>query len=797
MNERGGRMSRKSILFGASILSATSLCFGGAAFAQTAEPTEASQGRTVGDIVVTAQRREEALQDVPLAVTALNAEMIEDLNARDIRDLTGLVPNLVVSEISLGPGMTQVSLRGVNSQDPEKSFDPAIGVFIDGIYLGTSAFNLLDAFDLEQVEVLRGPQGTLFGRNTTGGAINAFRSRPTGEYGVRGVVTVGSDERRDVQAVVNVPVGDVMSLKFSGFSFQDDGLWDNPSGGATGAEDRWGVSARALFEFTPTFDLDVIVDYAEDSSELTPYVPRGVATVTPLPYRIIGTPPVAATIVPGSPPDRYCLLPGGACAQNDFSFTTTNDPHRNQSDMFALTVSSNWALNPNFDLTTILGYRESEEDVFIDFDGTARTVFNVVREQEYEQFSGEVRLASNFEGPINFVAGAFYFTSEYALRQAIKLDVAMVAPLPALGLAFVAGSGDEDEHEAQTTALFAQMDWDLSDQLTLTLGGRASWDEKTVYTRFVGAPAGLNPFTYSVAQGVPNNRPITSQGGASEDWFEFTPRVALNYAVSDDLIVYGSYTRGYNAGGFSARAGTVADVTTAFDPEYINAFEVGFKSDLFNRRARLNAAFFYNDYKDKHEEAIEPGPPPTFTSTTVRNVSGARIMGLEVEAAAILSDYFRVDASVGWMDSEYTDYTAFVSSGQYVSTPAQPPGTLLLADLSGLRLRRVPEITASVTPTFEAPIGAGFLTATSTIRYVDEQVAEFFNDPRGVIPAQTYVDASVSYAFGGPQNDSLRVTLFGENLTENQEISSYVNSIVDFGSVAIPRTWGVELGFKF
>ncbi len=789
-------MGRLVHWLGATAVSVTALgC--GAAVAQDAGEVEAESGRTLGEIVVTAQRREEQLQDVPIAVSAFDEAMIEGLNARDIRDLSGVVPNLVLSEVSIGPSMTQVSLRGVNSQDPEKSFDPAVGVFVDGVYLGTSAFNMLDAFDLERIEVLRGPQGTLFGRNTTGGAINAFRSRPTGVFGVRAEVVTGSDGRLDAQAVLNVPlVEDVLALKLSAFGKSDDGLWGNPAGGATGAEQRSGASARLQWTPTSTFTLDVIYDHADDDSELTPYIPRGVATITPLPFRITQTnPPVPATIVPASPADRYCTVAGGRCLQNDLSLTTINDPHRVDATLDAVTVNADWELSDQLTLTGVFGLRDSDEKVYIDFDGTNRTVFNVVRAQQYEQWSGELRLASSFDGPFNFVAGLYHFNSEYALQQAIKLDASMVSAAP-LGVAFVNGSGDEDQHEAQTTAVFAQADWEFAPAWTLTLGGRATWDEKTVFTRFVGAPAGITN-AYQVSDGVPSGRPVTSQGGASEEWFEFTPRVALNWKASEDLLFYASYARGYNAGGFSARAGTVADVTTPFDPEFINSYEAGFKSDLFDGRARFNVAVFYNDYEDKQEEAIQPGPPPTFTSTTVRNVSGARIAGVEIEAAAVLSDYFRIDASLGYMDGEYTDYATFVSSAQYVSTPAQPTGTLLRADLTTLALRRVPEWTASISPTFEAPLGGGRLRASSTIRYAAEQFAEFFNDPRGRIPAQTIVDASVGYGFGGVDHDRIHVTLFGENITDEQNITSYTNSLVDFGALPAPATWGVSVRYRY
>ncbi|MFN7175841.1 MAG: TonB-dependent receptor, partial [Thermaurantiacus sp.] len=367
-------------------------------------------------IIVTAQKRAQDVQDVPIAVTALDQAAIERLNARDIRDLTGLVPNLVLSEVAIGPSLSQVSLRGVNSQDPEKSFDPAVGVFVDGVYLGSSAFNLLDSFDLERVEVLRGPQGTLFGRNTTGGAINAFRTRPTGEWNVRARLITGTANRLDLNAVVNLPeIAEAVSVKLAGYRQKDDGLFENVSGGATGAKDRWGLSGTVMLRSGPG-ELIVTYDYAKDDSELTPYIPRGVAVLDPLPFRIVGTPPVAATVTPAFGPDLLCIRAQLCDNPNDRRSRSTG-PHFQDSDLHALTVQGALELSDTLTLESVFGWRKSTEKVFIDFDGTERTVFAVYRGQEYEQISGEMRVASSFDGPINFVAGAFYFENRYTLEQ--------------------------------------------------------------------------------------------------------------------------------------------------------------------------------------------------------------------------------------------------------------------------------------------------------------------------------------------------------------------------------------------
>jgi iron complex outermembrane receptor protein len=769
---------------------------GGAAAAQTTPPEESSSVE-LREIVVTAQRREERIQDVPLAVTAVDEVAIERLNARDIRDLTASVPNLVLNEVNIGPSMSQVSLRGVNSQDPEKSFDPAVGVFVDGVYLGTSAFNLLDAFDLQRIEILRGPQGTLFGRNTTGGAINAFRTQPTGELGGKARVIVGTANRLDVQGLVNFPIiEDVLAGKVSAIRQTDDGIYENTAGGATGARDRWAASATVRFTPNNRLEATLIYDHAEDDSELTPYAPRGVSFFSPIPVRVTqpSFPTSPATITPGFGPDAYCLAPGGRCEEMVSSIT---DPHFQESRLDALTLNTTYELSPQFTLDAVLGWRKSEEAVYIDFDGTDRTVFNSARFQQYEQRSAELRLTSDFSGPLNFVAGLFHFESEYALQQAIKLDLRMAgAPVP-LGALYVNGSGDEDQHEAQTTAIFVQGDYEIMPTVTVTVGGRLTWDEKSIFTTFRGAPRAPTQ-AYSILEGVLPGRPITSQGGATVDFFEFTPKVAVNWKPSDDILLYASYSRGYNAGGFSARAGTVADVTTPFDPEYINAFEIGVKSDLLERRLRLNVAAFLNDYQDKQEEAIQPGPPPSFTSTTVRNVSGARIAGLEIEATALITEAFQVDFAFGYMAAEYTDFPGFLSAAQYVSNPPQPPGTLIAADFSALELRRTPEFTASLTPTYSVPVGDfGTLVLTGSARYTDVQYSEIFNNFRGKVPAQTVFDASASLEFGGPDQDRFRLTAFGKNLGDEQNFTSFTNSLVDFGVIQQPRTYGLELQARF
>ncbi|MEM7730146.1 MAG: TonB-dependent receptor, partial [Pseudomonadota bacterium] len=723
---------------------ALALLGGGVAHAQTADDDEAV---VIDEVFVEAQRRIESAQDVPIALTAIDGAAIERLNARDIRDISSLVPNLQLDSVSIGPSLSNVSIRGIASQDPEKSFDPAVGTFVDGIYLGSSAFNLIDTFDLERIEVLRGPQGTLFGRNTTGGAINAVRTRPTFQDEFRGSILVGSDERFDLKGVANFDLSpatqpDVVGLKVGGYYQTDDGVYRNLAGGPNGAVDRWGATAGVLLQPTDNFDAYIVYDHARDNSELQPYHPVNIAGAVPLPITITGTPPVPATVIAAHGPDAACtksfLIPPatfqpGVCTQE---FSTATDPHSMDAQLNAITFNSSWRFSDTMELVTILGYRDSSESVRVDFDGTERDLFSVLRVQDYNQFSAEARFVSSLDGPLNFVAGAFYFDSDYQLNQAIKIDLALVAPVPFLGLAFLGGAGDQDNVGSRSMALYAQADYEVTDQLTLTLGGRLSRDEKSISTILFDPPAGLIPGTpaaaaFRVADGIPANQIVSDQGSAEADFSDFSPRVALDYQVNSDLLLYASWTQGYNSGGFSARAGTVATVTEAFQPEDVTAWEAGFKSDLLGGRARLNGAVFFTDYKNKQEEIIEPAPPPIFTSTTVRNAADAEIWGAELEGTFLLNNNFRIDGSVGYLNAQYTEFDTFIDSATYVSFPAQPFGTLLAADFSDLRLRQAPKWTASLQPTFTTDTAAGEFSLGATARYTDTRETQFENDVRG------------------------------------------------------------------
>jgi iron complex outermembrane recepter protein len=856
-------MAGKHILLATSVL--TALAVAPAMAQDQAATTEARQLQT---IVVTAQRREQALQDVPVSVAAFNEEALERLNARTIADLTGQVPTLVLTPVAIGPGLAQVSLRGINSQDPEKSFDPAVGVFVDGIYLGTNAANLLDAFDLASIEVLRGPQGTLFGRNTTGGAINATRSRPTGEFGVKASLTLGTAERQDIRAVVNVPlVADKLALKVSGFRQKDDGLYENSvAGGPRGARDSTSASAALLFTPFDEFEALLTYDWVDDNSELAPYAPRYSNQSFPAPVTVLpGQPGVPAGTSAVQPPDRMCLVFNRCFAVGADPTIQSNGPHDYKWDLDALTLQMK-ARIPNFEVISITGHRKAPEVVRIDFDALPQTIFHAFREQDYEQFSQEVRLVSDFEGDFNFVAGAYFFESEYTLNSsnvfdgatlpALAVQFQSLAPLVAagvgpfaalaglppavrqglaaqlngqfstLGQGYLVGGGNGTRHQARTWAIYTQGDWTFGErnQYVLTAGLRYTEDTKKIEQTIFGNLPGdfplpvlgipllrRNPWNFD--QGNVTGKPISDRGSAEESWDKFTPKLAFSWKLDDLRMLYASWTQGYNAGGFSGRAGTVLAATTPYQPEKVTAYEVGLKSEWFDRRLRANFAGFFTDYQDKQEEIIVPIPVNPFTSTQVQNVSAAEIWGIEGEFNWLVTDDITINASFGYLNAEYSEFRVPIDAtlvSPWFSAAGAVPPVLVRADLSNLQLRRTPEWTAAIQPVYDRTFASGRLVAKLTARYTGDNYAEFWNDPRGLIKAHTLVDVSASWSFGGDDFDRFKVNAFVNNATDETGPNSFVRAAAtrsDFSptgqgflalsGVKLPRVVGVELQVNF
>jgi iron complex outermembrane recepter protein len=755
------------------------------AYAQSQVPADAgtptaSADSSLEEIIVTARRRAESIQDVPVAVTAISPAALEATAAPDISDLEGLTPNLVIDPVAAGPSAAAISIRGISFEDIEKSFDPAVGVLIDGVYLGTNTGQLLDFFDFESIEVLRGPQGTLFGRNTTAGVINIQRSRPTGELGVRALATVGNYGRQDLRAVVNLPsLGDILATKLFLLHNETSGHYRNQTlGGRYGGRnfDNFGVT----FRLTPSDKLAVNLTYehVDEESEID------IASLSQTGLDLIC---LALPLGPGGALVRPTGIPAAQCnrSKDDVYTTFTNVPGLARNNLDAVSAQIDWTLG-DFTLTSVTGYRDSKESTRQDFDAASIDFFDTFRPQTYDQLTQELRLAGQLTTAVDVVAGVFYFDSEYRLRQRTRFGTFLqtAGGLPQVILA-------DTDHSSKSTAVFGDVNWRLTDALRVSVGARYTWDDKRIRN------------AVRVQLPVVGVVPVFDVG-AEEDWSEFTPRASVDYSFTDDHLVYASYARGYRSGGFNGRAQTATSVTQPYEPETVDSYEVGAKTQWMDGRLTFNLAAFYTKYDDKQEEVVVTAPPPSGQETLVQNAASATIKGLEAELSARPTERLTIGASLGLLDAEYDRYTTLARRTQM--SPLEP------RDLSTLNLRRTPDVSGSARFDYALPTEVGEFVLTGSYRYIDPYdttivpapgtgfagAAAATNDPRGRTDGQNIVDASLAWTLetaGG----KIRASVFGRNLLDDRGINSTlpVAGLFTFAGARPPRTYGVEFGFEF
>ncbi len=742
-------------------------------------------------IIVQAQRREENVQDVPIAVTAFNQEILEQSAIEDIRDFAGRSPGLVVDNVGAGPSAAAISIRGISFEDIEKSFDPAVGVSVDGVIIGTNTGQLLDAFDIESIEILRGPQGTLFGRNTIAGVINLRRTAPTGELGVKASLSYAEFDTLRGRAIVNLPqIGDFLSLKgFFSYDRTDGFLFNATQNRRAGENKIWSGGVTALIEPSDSISARITYEHLEQRGE----------TVT------------ASTSRSGAGGDLICNAP---------IFAPPNECNRGTRDRSVYTIFQNITTPLSYDadsitgelnvdigdltLTSVTGWQKSDEDVISDFDSSSIDFFSTQRIQEYDQFSQELRLSGNLSDRIDFVLGLYYFESEYTLLQ--RSNFGFTSPGPVVLRADVA-------HESESYAAFADVRWQATDRLTLGGGLRYTDDKKSIFNNF-GQPDVLVQLSIPNWNGecvgvvgflpsppLPPGLPAYASadncsGSASFD--KVTWRAYASYELGDNRLVYGSVSTGFRSGGFNGRASSPTSLGP-YQPETVTAYEIGLKADWLDRALRTNLALFQTDYNNKQEETVQPSPPGSANpqETVVSNAASARIRGFEAEITVVPSAELSFFASLSILDAEYQSFFRDVT------------GDLIPDDVSTLDLRRSPNVTWSAGFNWEKPVRDGIFRLNPVFRFTDEYntcivaaqpaiVGAIINDPRCETDSREILDVTASYSFDIGDGE-LKFSAFARNLLNDRGISSTlpVASLLTFSGVRAPRQFGGEILFKF
>ncbi|MFV8783123.1 TonB-dependent receptor [Microbulbifer sp. SA54] len=721
------------------------------------------------EVTVTARKRVESMQDVPVSVTAITTQL-QNAAVQNLQDMQNYTPNVTIEHVTANNGAS-ISIRGISFQETDKSMDPPAGVILDGVYLGVSAGQLLNNFDIERVEVLRGPQGTLFGKNTIAGAINVIRTAPTREYDAKIKVGGGDWKRREVNAVVNTPLGDNGGLKLYANKVAHDGFTKNELlGEYLGDVDYRQVGATIAFDPLDNLEVSVTAERIEDNSELGAWSNFNRTTDSMVCWSTLGLPFPPSSISADVPPGSGCMEFDDQSGVGKSSVNAPNTSHviNDYANVTMALGLGDWTL------TSITGYVDREEDFRLEYDASRVPLVTVLAGHEYSQFSQELRMDGRISDTMDLTVGLYYWESEFWQTQT-SYDMWYY-----FGIGFgpeggfnpgdisqgLTGDGDNTAYSA-----FASLDWQLTDKMTLNLGGRFTHEEKT----FNG---GSGPFTY-----VPLNIDIVPSGpiaNMKDSWSEFSPKVALQYDLADDVMVFASYANGFKSGGFFARTQDIYGMQS-YDPEYVDTFELGLKSQWFNNRLRFNATAFTSDYKDKQEDVIVPNAQGS-VGTVVRNASDASIEGLEVELTAALTGNLSLSANLGLLDTGYDEFFADIS-GDGVAT-----------DNSGLVIRNAPETTVGLGVDYLRDIGFAELSLNYNYRWRDEYQSIFDNDPLGVVPSAGFHNASLSLDF----SDKYELSFYGRNLTdERYSRVILIPPVANFGQYSPPRHYGASFTARF
>ncbi len=736
----------------------------------------AENARAMEEVVVTSRRKDESQQDVPLSVTAFNSEAIEQVKPTTLRDFDTLAPNVYIGMNTAGPGASALYIRGVGYADIEKTQSPQVGVIVDGIQMGSSTGQLIDTFDVESVEINRGPQGVLFGKNTIGGNIVVNRVKPQmNDFGINASVEAGNYNSEIYKVRVNIPImEDQLALKLGAISRERDGYYDNENiGGTAGDVDFQSFTAALRWQPTDTFDAILTFDNIDDTSQIPPQDPR----------------------FDGSNPH--------------VNLADKREPTEYDVDQWGLRAT--WDISDEMTFYSITGWHNGEDLVNQDFDGGGIdglaipfAQLHTLRDQKFDVFTQEMRLHGQFGDDIDFMMGYYFYKSDLNFNQ--KTNNVLQLPAVALGLppgvpcAGIPGilplpfranptvgdalcqfpnarSTQVSYNNSKSVSIFGSVTWRPTENLEVGIGVRRIDEETEAGTYYIdhsdgtfdtGGPATEHDFT-----GRPNNvSPNTYE--ASDDWDDTIWTGTIKYAIGDTTNAYFNYSEGFRSGGFSIRSARAAS-EAPFNPETAEQIEIGLKNEFLDGALRLNLAYYELDREGGQFSSIISLPPQSIpgTTTIINNGGTSTTDGWELEGQWLINDNFTLTFNYGTTDADNGSFTlpCEIVDGCSAGLAGQfdPVGTL--RELGGNSDSRQPEETYSVRLAYVRDLANGMLSANVGYKHTGEFL--LVNTGAGAA-ARTYdgdyelLDAAISYQMNLSNDAQLTFTLSGKNLTDEE-----------------------------
>lgn len=615
-------------LFGAATAAGLLFLVPGMLPAQETAPSGAGQdaeSTPIDTIVVTtARRREESLQDVPVAVSAFGEAALRDLQARALDGLQGAVPNTNIVQGRGSASSVNVFIRGVGQPDALQTFDPGVGIYVDDVYLSRIQGALFSMFDVERIEVLRGPQGTLYGKNTAGGAIKIITLNPGLEPRAEVEVTAGDFGRLETKLYAGGGLSDSMSASIAGLWSDSDGYVRDPDTGRKYNDDgSQALRAKLVTHAYDDFSVTLSADYTRQRNELTLGNPEAPLTQFDLVTGVVVLRPVSA--------DKYNY-------RTRTSFAGGEDQ---ELDHWGVSAVVDWDLGTDWSLKSISAHRELETSFYIDIDASEFELGDVLVELDQKQTSQELQFHYDDGGNMQAIFGLYYLREKVPSHQeAYADDFLALAGTPLTFLRTV-----DDDLKNRSHAAFAHASWDFATDWSLGTGLRYTKEKKDYFrttSTFSSFPALEGTFAFS----------------ESESWSAWTPSLTLQRSFSEQLMSYASASRGFKSGGFNGRANAPGDVSS-FDPEFVWTYELGLKSNSADGRLFGNFAVFHSDYKDfqaRVAEIVDPDAPIPNFSFPVINAGKLRIQGAEFEGGARIGNGTRITTQIGYQDARYREF---------------------------------------------------------------------------------------------------------------------------------------------
>jgi iron complex outermembrane receptor protein len=722
-------MNQSAVVAGAGfVLSALAVALPQAAF---------SQSSALEEVIVTAERRAQDAQDVPIALTIIGGSEISPAGISSISDVALKTPNLTFTQFNIGE--PQLFLRGLGTTIDSAGADPTVSVFIDDVYVGRSAGATSDLYDLERIEVLRGPQGTLYGRNVTGGAISIVTKRPSNEFEAKLGVTVGNYGLTVLRGLVDGPIGDNLAGNLS-FSKRDrDGYaYSNRSGQELDDADNFSLRGKLLWDISDNTELLLGFDYSTDDNN------GQCRNLTKL-DNPAGDHNAGGVFVP-----VLKQIKADTNSEDPRTCAMTIEQYA-ERDVFGLSARLQMEFTNDLSLTSITAYRELEYSWLQELGGldSPPNLLSVEDNEgdDADQISQEFRLTKDGDR-LFWVAGAYYFKENVDRFANVPIFFgpgSPVAPGALLDRSWLQSATNT------SMALFGQVVWSMTDALALTLGGRHTWDEKEMDNAYYSSP-GNEVYNFK---------------GLEESWDEFTPRVTVDWQVTDDHMLFATWSKGYKSGVFISQNTTAALAETPLEPEEATNMEIGAKTRWFDNRLQFNLVYFDLENENQQLFRLE-------NFTLVSENFGTESSGIELDFIAALGKNLTLSGMYASLDAE-------IVGGQFAGNVAP----------------RSPDYKYSVALNYNAALGNGaILDFDASVSYSDNWYMEATNQGVSYMDDYSIVDASVRYTSSG---GNWEVTLWGKNLsdelvTSHSIVSSFGGSVELF---APPRTYGVTANYFF